>query len=81
MLVLAPQGVCNLQVGSDEELRGDKSQAQLSDLFVDDAWGTAKSLPSLKQHSDHKKWLQRSGISVKAFKDLEKRLLLYEVCE
>ena len=69
----------SVQMGSDEEPREDKSQCRLSELFVDDAWGTAKSLPSLKQHSDHKKWLQRSGLSVKAFKDLEKRLSVYEV--
>ena len=71
----------HLQVGSDEELNGDKSRPRLSKLFVDDAWGTATSLSSLKQHSDHKKWLQRSEISVKAFKDLERRLSIYEVCE
>lgn len=69
----------SVQMGSDEDPREDKSQCRLSELFVDDAWGTAKSLPSLKQHSDHKKWLQRSGLSVKAFKDLEKRLSVYEV--
>lgn len=67
-----------VEVGSDEEQKSDKCQPQLSELFVDDAWGTAKSLPSLKQHPDHKKWLQRNGISVKAFKDLEKRLSIYE---
>ena len=66
-------------MGSDEDVDVDRSQLRLSELFVDDAWGTAKSLPSLKQHSDHKKWLQSSGLSVKAFKDLEKRLSIYEV--
>ena len=51
----------------------------LSAAFYDDVHGTAKSLHSLKQHSDFSKWLKASSFTPSLLKQLEKKLQVYQV--
>jgi len=53
--------------------------SQLAEAFVDDAWGTAKSVEDLKEHRDYKKWLKGKGLTAAGVEGLEKRLGLYQV--
>jgi len=52
--------------------------SQLAEAFVDDAWGTAKSVEDLKEHRDYKKWLKGKGLTAAGVEGLEKRLGLYQ---
>ena len=51
----------------------------LSEAFSDDVHGTSKSLHSLKQHKDFKKWLRGSDFTAAGITVLERKLQTYKV--
>ena len=51
----------------------------LSDLFEEDLYGTAKSLSSLRQHADYKKWAKQRKLTSKDILGVDRRLQLYQV--
>lgn len=68
-----------MQVAPDEDSPNARSQVDLSEQFVDDAWGTAKSLSSLQMHPDYKKWIQHHSMTREDVSRIERCLLLYKV--
>ena len=53
----------------------------LSDLFEEDVYGTAKSLSSLRQHADYKKWVKQRKLTAKEILGVDRRLQLYQVSQ
>ena len=52
----------------------------LSEAFYDDVHGTAKSLQSLKEHSDFSRWLKNNKLNDGDLVTVERKLQLYQAC-
>ena len=74
----------DLSDDEEEEKEADLEETEvrpldLSEAFSDDVHGTSKSLNSLKQHKDFKKWLRSSNFTAAGLTVLERRLQTYKV--
>ena len=62
-----------------DSVEADPVTVPLSDLFEEDVYGTAKSLNSLRQHADYKKWVKQRKFTAKELLGVDRRLQLYQV--